>query len=206
MTSPTASRPPEPAALAAVLERLAQLLLLLVAAALVPGLVPFQPLAAAWSLRISQILVEMAPVLLLALLCSLLASYVQPAARRRLAARIASVGYGLYAALVPLQVLGYGALWFASGSETQQRLEVLQNQALAVQPRMEAAASTAEQKQQVLKAIEAELQKQRTQLEQQRDQFLLNSLLATLRGVVVAAAMAWGLYVAMRFVTRQAIC
>ena len=143
MSPSTTSRPPEPAALAAALERLAQLLLLIVAAALLPGLVPFQPLAAAWSLRMGQILVEMAPVVLLALLASLLAHHVQPSARRRLASRIASVGFGLYVALVPLQLLGYGAIWFASGSETQQRLQMLQTQLQAVQPRVQAADSTA---------------------------------------------------------------
>jgi len=38
-----------------------------------------------------------------------------------------------------------------------------------------------EQKQKVLQAIEGEVQKQRVQLERQRDQFLLTSLEATLR-------------------------
>jgi hypothetical protein len=219
MTTPSAGRPPEPAALAALLERLAQLLLLIVAAGLLPGMVPFQPLGAAWSLRISQILVELAPVVLLALLCSLLAQHLQPLARRRIGARIASIGYGLYAALVPLQILAYGSLWFASNGETQQRLEALQTQLLAVQPRLEAAASTAElqqivplpadrpaelaaQKQLVLQAITSQLEQQRAQLVQQRNQFQLSSLMATLRGALVAGLMAAG----MRLATRRASC
>jgi hypothetical protein len=215
MTAPSAGRAPEPLALAAVLERLAQLLLLIVAAALLPGLFPFQPLAAAWSLRLSQILVEMAPVVILALLCSLLAQHLQPQARRRIAARIASIGYGVYAALVPLQLLAYGALWFASNSETQQRLQTLQTQLLAVQPKLEAAASTAElqqilslpverpaalaeQKQQLLEALNNQVQQQSSQLLIQRNQFQLTSLLATLRGAVVAALMAAALRLAIR--------
>jgi hypothetical protein len=219
MTASPAHRPPAPGALAVALVRVAQLLLLIALAALVPALFPFQPLAAAWSLRIAQILVEMAPVVLLALLCCLMAQHIQAPTGRRLAARIAGIGYGLYLALVPLQLLSYGAIWFATGSETQQRLQVLQTQLLAVQPRVQAADSTAElqqiialpaarpsslteQKQQVLQAIEGEVQKQRVQLERQRDQFLLTSLAATLRGALVAAAMAVGL----RFVIRLAIC
>jgi hypothetical protein len=201
--------------LAALLERLAQLLLLIAAAALLPALLPFQPLAAAWSLRVSQILVEMAPVVLLALVCSLLAQHLQPGGRRRIGARIASVGYGVYAALVPLQLLAYGALWFASNAETQQRLEALQTQLLSVRPRVEAAASTADlqqlvplpadrpaaltaQKQQVLQAINSQLESQRAQLLQQRNQFQLSSLLATLRGALVAGLMAAGLRLAIR--------
>jgi hypothetical protein len=219
MTAPSAGRAPEPVALAAVLERLAQLLLLIVAAALLPGLFPFQPLAAAWSLRVCQILVEMAPVVVLALLACLLAQHLHPPTGRRLAIRITSFGYGLYLALVPLQLLAYGSLWFASGTETQQRLEALQTRLLAVQPRVSAASSTAElqqivplpaerpagleeQKQQVLQAINRELDQQRIQLQQQRDQFLIGSLLATLRGALVAALMAAGL----RFSIRRAIC
>lgn len=217
MTSPTAGRPPEPTALAALLERLAQLLLLIVAAALLQGVVPFQPLAAAWSLRISQILVEMAPVVVLALLCSLLAQYLHPLPRPRIAARIASIGYGLYAALVPLQLLAYGALWYASNSETQQRLQALQTQLQGVQPRLEAAASTAElqqilplpvqapaplveQKRQLLQAVNKQVEQQRSQLLQQRNQFQLTSFLATVRGALVAAFMA----AALRFAIRRA--
>ena len=63
-------------------------------------------------------------------------------------------------------------------------------------------ADLAEQRRLVLQAIEGEVQKQRVQLERQRDQFLVTSLMATLRGTVVAAAMAAGL----RFVIRRAIC
>lgn len=219
MTPSPAGRPLEPPALAALLERVAQLLLLIAAAALLPALLPFQPLAAAWSLRISQVLVEMAPLVLLALVCSLLAKHVAPAGRQRIASRIAAVGYGLYAALVPLQLLCYGAVWLASNSETQQRLEALQNQLLRVQPQVEAAATTADlqqiaplpadrpaaldaQKQQVLQAINSQLELQRSQLLQQRNQFQLNSLLATLRGALVAGLMAAGL----RFATRRASC
>jgi hypothetical protein len=199
----------------ALLERFAQLLLLIAAAALLPALVPFQPLAAPWTLRICQVLVEMAPVVVLALVCSLLAGHLQADGHRRLAARIASVGYGVYAALVPLQLLSYGALWFASNNETMQRLDALQTQVLNVRPRVEAAASTAElqqilplpadrpasleaQKQQMLQAINNQLESQRAQLQQQRDQFQLNSLLATLRGTMVAGVMAAGLRLATR--------
>ncbi len=205
--------------LAPLLERLAQLLLLIAAAALLPALLPFQPLAAAWTLRIGQILVEMAPVVVLALVCSLLAQHLHPGGRRRIAARIASVGFGLYAALVPLLLFSYGALWFSSNSETQQRIAALQTQLLSVRPRVEAAATTADlqqivplpadrptalaaQKQQVLQAINSQLESQRAQLLQQRNQFQLSSLLATLRGALVAGLMAAGL----RLVTRRASC
>jgi hypothetical protein len=217
MTPPPASRPPEPAALAGLLERLAQLLLLIALAALLPGLFPFQPLAAAWSLRIGQIVVEMAPVILLALICCLLAQHIQPPIGRRLGARIAGIGYGLYLALVPLLLLAYGSLWVASDRETQQRLETLSTQAQQVQPRLEAATTTAElqaivplpsqrpadlvgQKQLVLQALNNQLEQQRRQLLQQRDQFQLSSLMATLRGALVAGVMAGGL----RWVTRRA--
>lgn len=57
--------------------------------------------------------------------------------------RRAGIGYDLYLALVPLQLLSYGAIWFASGSETQQRMQVLQTQLLALQPRVWSAESTA---------------------------------------------------------------
>lgn len=211
----SSSRPTDSAPLAALLERLAQLLLLIAAAALLPALLPFQPQAAAWTLRLCQVLVEMAPVVLLALVCSLLAQHLQPLARRRIGARIASLGYGLYAALVPLQLLSFGALWLSSNSETQQRLEALQSQVLSVRPRVEAATSTADlqqivplpadrpaaldaQKQQVLQAINSQLESQRAQLLQQRNQFQLASMLATLRGSLVAGLMAAGLRLAIR--------
>ena len=41
-----------------------------------------------------------------------------------------------------LQLLSYGAIWFASGSVTQQRMQVLQTQLLVLQPRVRAAEST----------------------------------------------------------------
>lgn len=197
MTPPPASRPPESSALAGVLERVAQLLLLIALAALLPGVFPFQPLAAAWSLRLGQILVEMAPAVLLALLCCLLAQHIQPPTGRRLAARIAGIGYGLYLALVPLLFLAYGSLWVASDRETQQRLEVLNTQAQKAQSRLEATPSPAE-----LQAFNTQLENQRRLLVQQRDQFQLSSLMATLRGVIVAGLMAGGL----RLVIRQANC
>jgi len=43
---------------------------------------------------------------------------------------------------VLLQLLSYGAIWFASGSVTQQRMQVLQTQLLVLQPRVRAAEST----------------------------------------------------------------
>lgn len=219
MTPSPASRPPEPAALADVLERLAQLLLLIALAALLPGLFPFQPLTAAWSLRIGQLVVEMAPVVLLALLCCLLAQHIQPPAGRRLASRIAGIGYGVYLALVPLLLLAYASLWVASDNETQQRLTALQTQAQQLQPRLEAASSTAElqaiiplpaqrpadiqgQKQLVMQAFNTQLEQQKRQLLQQRNQFQLSSLMATLRAALVAGVMAAGL----RLVIRRASC
>jgi hypothetical protein len=115
--------------------------------------------------------------------------------------------------------MAYGSLWFASGTETQQRLEELQTRLLAVQPRVSAASSTAElqqivplpaerlagleeQKQQVLQAINGELDQQRIQLQQQRHQFLIGSLLATLCDAPVSALMAAGL----SFSNRRSIC
>lgn len=197
MTPPPASRPPEPATLAGVLERLAQLLLLIALAALLPGVFPFQPLAAAWSLRLGQILVEMAPVVLLALLCCLLAQHIQPPTGRRLAARIVGVGYGLYLALVPLLLLAYGSLWLASDRETQQRLEALNTQAQQVQSRLSANPSPQE-----LQNFNTQLDQQRRLILQQRNQFQLSSLMATLRGALVAGLMAAGL----RSIIRRANC
>jgi hypothetical protein len=60
----------------------------------------------------------------------------------------------------------------------------------------------AAQKQQVLQAINSQLESQRAQLLQQRNQFQLSSLVATLRGALVAGLMAAGL----RLVTRRASC
>lgn len=197
MTLPPASRPLEPTALAGVLERLAQLLLLIALAALLPGVFPFQPLSAAWSLRLGQIVVEMAPVVLLALLCCLLAHHIQPPTGRRLAARIAGIGYGLYLALVPLLLVSYGSLWLASDREAQQRLEALNIQARQVQSRIPVKPSQSE-----LQTFNSQLEKQRRLLLQQRDQFQLTSLMATLRGALVAGVMAAG----FRFVIRRASC
>jgi hypothetical protein len=72
-----------------------------------------------------------------------MAQHIQAPTGCSLAARIAGIGCGLYLELVPLQIMSYGAIWFASGSEPQLRMLILQTQLLAVQPWVQAAGSTA---------------------------------------------------------------
>lgn len=205
--------------------RLAQLsrtAFLLFGAAVAAGLYPFQPWAPLWWLRMSQLLVDYAPILILALGLALLANFyaskVQHSKRHRsLVKWMASVIFVVYIVLVPLQVVSFGWLWFASSNQLRQSIRAAETRVLTLRGRISAAATEAElrsilangapqpavgpssiplsrQKADLLGAIDRDRAQLRTNLTQQRQRQLSNLTVSTVRGLIAATVMAFGLY------------
>lgn len=205
---------------------LSRTVLLLLAASVIAGLFPFQPWAPVWFLRVAQLLVDYSPALILALVLSLLAGFYEPRMERSarqvsLAKRIATTALILYGALVPVQLLSYGWLWLDTGSQVRAAISNAESRIAGVRSKINAAASSEqlqaafangqplpppapglpplpEQKRQLLAAINNDLTRLSTTLNQQRNQQITGLLVSTLRGVAVAAIVAAGAAVVVR--------
>lgn len=215
--------------LSGLLLLLARLVLLVMAVSTLAALVPFQPWAPGWYLRIAQVLVDYSPALVLALTLALLGRFFnrrsrQSAEPRTLARRLVAIGLVVYAVLVPLQIGGFAWLWFDSASALRGRISSTEARLRPLQDRIRAATSPEalraalagngqplppappqlpplpQQKQELLAAIDRDLNQLRTTLSQQRSQQLTGLLVGSLRGVVAAAALAVGLFMIRRSV------
>ncbi|MFN9630313.1 MAG: hypothetical protein ACK59A_08810 [Cyanobacteriota bacterium] len=215
-------RSSRPENLSSRLDLLSRTSFLLFGAALASGLYPFQPWAPLWWLRISQLMVDYAPILILALGLALLGSFYASKAHRTnrhrsLIKRMASVIFVVYAVFVPLQVLSFGWFWFASSNQLRQSIRSAETRMLTLRGRISAAATESElrsiltngapqpavglssvplsrQKADLLGAIDRDRAQLRTNLTQQRQRQLANLSVSTVRGLIAASVMAVGLF------------
>jgi hypothetical protein len=213
--------------LASRLAWLNRTLILLFVAAIATGLYPFQPWAPLWYLRISQLLVDYCPILILALGLALLASFYEPQTKRVqrhrfLARRMASLILVVYAVLVPLQLFSFGWFWLDSGAQLREAIRSSETRLASLRSRVTAAASEADfrfalangepqagvlpssiplsqQKRDLLTAIDRDRVQLPSTLTQQRKQQLSNLVVSTLRGLIAATVMAAGMVGVKRF-------
>ena len=140
-----------PPALSAHARRLAVVLEMLALLALVSGAFPLAVASPIWWLRLGEALVNLAPVLLLAVILLRFASlslnpdddddwFALGGQTVQLASRWALV----FALLVPLQLISFGSLWIESGNQLSQELSKNSAALTALRNRVNAASSEVE--------------------------------------------------------------
>ena len=140
-----------PPALSAHARRLAVVLEVLALLALVSGAFPLAVASPIWWLRLGEALVNLAPVLLLAVILLRFASlYLNPDddddwfALSGQTVQLASRWALVFALLVPLQLISFGSLWIESGNQLSQELSKNSTALTALRNRVNAASSEAE--------------------------------------------------------------
>jgi hypothetical protein len=140
-----------PPTLSAHARRLAVVLEVLALLALVSGAFPLAIASPIWWLRLGEALVNLAPMVLLAVILLRFASFtLKPNAdqdRRALSRQTVQLAgrWGLvFALLVPLQLISFGWLWFDSGNQLSQELSKNSAALTALRNRLNAAVSEAE--------------------------------------------------------------
>ncbi|MFM7169577.1 MAG: hypothetical protein ACKOYH_01815 [Cyanobium sp.] len=203
-------------AVPAHVRRLAVVLEVLALLALLSGAFPLAFSSPIWWLRLADSLVNLAPVLLLAVILLRIASlYLSPNddAGITLIPRTVQLAsrWGLvFALLVPLQLICFGWLWVDSGNQLNGQLSQATSKFSALSARLNAAGSDAElqrllatttpgllpplppgslaqQKTQLTAALDLSRSRLQTNLSRQRTSTLVNSIPGTLRVVLGAA-------------------
>ena len=140
-----------PPALSAHARRLAVVLEVLALLALVSGAFPLAVASPIWWLRLGEALVNLAPVLLLAVILLRFASFtLNPdddedwLSLTRQTVQLASRWALVFALLVPLQLISFGSLWIESGNQLSQELSKNSTALTALRNRVNAASSEVE--------------------------------------------------------------
>ena len=140
-----------PPALSAHARRLAVVLEALALLALVSGAFPLAVSSPIWWLRLGEALVNLAPVLLLAVILLRFANFTlnpdddeDRLSLTRQTVQLASRWALVFALLVPLQLISFGSLWIESGNQLSQELSKNSTALTALRNRVNAASSEAE--------------------------------------------------------------
>ena len=140
-----------PPALSAHARRLAVVLEMLALLALVSGAFPLAFSSPIWWLRLGEALVNLAPVLLLAVILLRFANFtLKPdddedrLSLTRQTVQLASRWALVFALLVPLQLISFGSLWIESGNQLSQELSKNSTALTALRNRVNAASSEVE--------------------------------------------------------------
>jgi hypothetical protein len=209
-----------PAAVPAHARRLAVVLELLALLALVSGAFPLAVASPIWWLRLGDSLVNLAPVLLLAVILLRVASlYLNPdddddwLALSRQTVQLAGRWALVFALLVPLQLISFGWLWFDSGEKLTEQLNQATTEIAGLRNRLSGAGSEAElqllqsttipgllpplvpgtigqQKTQLTEALDLRRSGLQTNLNRQRTDTLVNAIPGTLRVLLGATIVA----------------
>jgi hypothetical protein len=209
-----------PAAVPAHARRLAVVLEVLVLLGLFSGIFPLAVVSPIWWLRLGDSIVNLAPVLLLAVILLRVASlYLNPDddedrfTLSRQTVQLASRWALVFALLVPLQLISFGWLWFDSGDKLSQQLNQATTQLAGLRNRLNAASSEAElqrlqastipgllpplipgsllqQKAQLIEALDLRRSVLQNNLNRQRTDTMVNSLPGTLRVLLGATIIA----------------
>jgi len=209
-----------PAAVPAHARRLAVVLELLALLALVSGAFPLAVASPIWWLRLGDSLVNLAPVLLLAVILLRVASlYLNPdddddwLALSRQTVQLASRWGLVFALLVPLQLISFGWLWFDSGVKLTDKINQATTELAGLRNRLNGAGTEAElqriqastipgllpplipgsitqQKTQLIEALDLRRSGLQTNLNRQRTDTLVNAIPGTLRVLLGATIVA----------------
>jgi hypothetical protein len=140
-----------PPTLSAHARRLAVVLEVLALLALVSGAFPLAVASPIWWLRLGEALVNLAPVLLLAVILLCLANFTlnpdddeDRLSLTRQTVQLASRWALVFALLVPLQLISFGSLWIESGNQLSQELSKNSAALTALRNRVNAASSEVE--------------------------------------------------------------
>jgi hypothetical protein len=209
-----------PPAVPAHARRLAVVLEILALLALFSSVFPLAVSSPIWWLRLGDSLVNLAPVLLLAVILLRFASFtLKPDADEdrntltRQTVQLASRWALVFALLVPLQLISFGSLWLASGNELSDQLNQTSSQLAGLRNRLNAAGSEAElqrlqastipgllpplvpgsiaqQKAQLTEALDLSRSRLQANLSRQRTATVVNSIPGTLRVLLGATIVA----------------
>jgi len=200
----------------------------LVLISLLASAVPLAPAQPVWWLRLSDAAVNLAPILLSAVILLRLGSVLldhdadEVLISGRLSQQLASRWFFVFALLVPLQLIGYAWLWADSDSQLNRQINQGESGVAALRSRIMAsrseaelgslltaanpgplpplkAGSLAERKQQLSEAIAINTSRISSSLRDQRAETLRTSLPGTLRVLVGAAIVSAFLFL----ITRQ---
>ncbi len=215
-------------AVSAHARRLAVVLELLALLALVSGFFPLAVASPIWWLRLGDSLVNLAPVLLLAVILLRFASlYLNPdddddwLALGRQTVQLASRWGLVFALLVPLQLISFGWLWFDSADKLSAQLNQATTELSGLRNRVNAVGSEAElqrlqastipgllpplvrgsiaqQKTQLTEALDLSRSRLEANLSRQRTSTVVNSLPGTLRVLLGATIVAAFLFTIRR--------
>jgi hypothetical protein len=140
-----------PPTLSAHARRLAVVLEVLALLALVSGAFPLAVASPIWWLRLGEALVNLAPVLLLAVILLCLANFTlnpdddeDRLSLTHQTVQLASRWALVFALLLPLQLISFGSLWIESGNQLSQELSKNSTALTALRNRVNAASSEAE--------------------------------------------------------------
>jgi len=140
-----------PPTLSAHARRLAVVLEVLALLALVSSAFPLAVASPIWWLRLGEALVNLAPVLLLAVILLCLANFTlnpdddeDRLSLTHQTVQLASRWALVFALLVPLQLISFGSLWIESGNQLSQELSKNSTALTALRNRVNAASSEAE--------------------------------------------------------------
>jgi hypothetical protein len=196
--------------------RLAVVLEILVLLALISGAFPLAVTSPIWWLRLADATVNLAPVLLLAVILLRFSSLFlsrnddQGSTLIPQTVQLVSRWGVVFALLVPLQVIGFGWLWWESGNQLSGQLTQASTQLAGLRTRLIAAGSQSElqrllaatapgllptlapgplpqQKAQLSEALDLSLSRLRANLSGQRTATLVTSMPGTLRVLIGAA-------------------
>jgi hypothetical protein len=206
-----------PPALSAHARRLAVVLEVLALLALVSGAFPLAVASPIWWLRLGEALVNLAPVLLLAVILLRFANFTlnpdddeDRLSLTRQTVQLASRWALVFALLVPLQLISFGSLWIESGNQLSQELSKNSTALTALRNRVNAASSEvelqrlqattipgllpppvpgtiAQQKAQLTEALDLSRSRLKANLSRQRTFAVVNSIPGTLRVLLGAA-------------------
>ena len=199
----------------------------LVLISLLASAVPLAPAQPVWWLRISDAAVNLAPILLLAVILLRLGSALldnvadEALISGRRSHQLASRWFFVFALLVPLQLIGYAWLWADSDSQLNRQINQGERGVAALRSRIQASrseaelgsllaaanpgplpplqgGSLAERKQQLSEAIAINTSRISSSLRDQRTQTLRTSLPGTLRVLFGAAIVSAFLFMLRR--------
>ena len=187
---------------------------------------PFTLANPGWYLRVADTAVSNSPVLLLSVLALLLAHIFlsddeSPDEIMRLTDRLTGTWALVFALVVPLQVIAYGWLWIASGSQLNAQFQQAESRMASLRSQIKASRTEAElqrilsatnnrtapliesgslskQKQRINQTISSSLMNLRTNLNVRRKETLAGSLPGTIKTAIGAAIVSSILYTIKR--------
>jgi hypothetical protein len=180
---------------------------------LIASLFPLSLGSPVWYLRIADSSVSNAPVLLVSITLSLLARFIQTEdydSNRITQLVFRRLGFwaAFYVLLIPLQFVSYGWLWISSGTQLQQQISQASSRLDSLKQRIQSSRSEVNlsheissiaglgvtqgdafpslKKEEMIKNLDTEFSRLKSNLNEQRDKILADLLPGTLRTVIGA--------------------